>query len=141
MKFNFNDFTVIAKQKNKIYSDEKIAIPTEIKNGKPHNYEIKHKTKTYSIFTSVIYKNDVFIDDIFDFIDLVEILKAFSSNKLNPDKKYKFNNFDAKLTKQKNVFYLHFEIKEEHKLYLDKFEATALAAKFSKILQKLDIFQ
>ena len=61
---------------------------------------VEHKTKTYSIFTSVIYKNDVFIDDIFDFIDLVEILKAFSSNKLNPDKKYKFNNFDAKLTKQ-----------------------------------------
>ena len=83
------------------------------------------------------------IADLFDFIDLIEILKAFAANKLDTEKIYNINNkFTAKVAQKdkKTSLSLHFE-NYSYKLYLDKFECSSLAAKFSKILSRCEAWE
>jgi hypothetical protein len=83
------------------------------------------------------------INNVFDFIDLIELLKAFNNNKLDTAKEYKISDcFTAKIVqKNKNMsLSIHFT-NYSYKLFLDKFECASLAAKFSKILQRCEVWQ
>ena len=80
------------------------------------------------------------ISDLFEFIDLIELLKAFNSNKLDIGKEYQISDvFTAKVAQKsgKTSLKIHFK-NYSYSLYLDKFECASLAAKFGKILQKCE---
>ena len=139
MIFKFNNFAVTTSA-GRIQTDEQIAVPNSISNGKPSDYKFEYKTRQIQIFKSLYYRSKKIVITVFDFIDFIELLKAFNSNKLNSEKTYKFSTYDAKVVSKEKIFYLCLIIPGEKKLYLDKFEASSLAAKFGKILQKLDIF-
>ena len=79
--------------------------------------------------------------DIFEFIDFIEILKAFSNKKLEKDKEYKFKNFKASLRQDKGVSYLYIVILEdEDEFYFDKFKATTTSVKLQKLLARLEVW-
>ncbi len=147
MKFKFNDFIVYSEQKT-VLLEEKIAAPQKIERGKTTNFEWENKTKEITIFDALdlldkkegeYYK---VIDNLFDFIDFVEILKAHAGNKLDIEKEYKFNKFFAKFTQKDRKKYISIHFKNySYKLYFDQFEAMTLAAKFSKILGRVEPWQ
>jgi len=145
----FNDFIVQIESKT-IETDEKIIAPVELErySSKP-KMGWKYKTKEITIFDSLAFKNKadkkyyVVISDIFVFIDLVEILKAFNGNKLNTEKEYKISDkFTAKTAQKNGDMYLKIRFKNySNSLFLDKFECSSLAAKFSKILNRCEVWQ
>ncbi len=148
MKFKIGDFIVLTNKKIEVLQD-KIATPKEISSGKPSAYVWKHKTREFTAFSglNLLEKKDGkyyrVISDLFDFIDLIEILKAFSSNKLDTSKEYKINDKFTATTAQKDgniSLSIHFK-NYSYKLYLDKFECSSLAAKFSKVLQRCEAWQ
>lgn len=148
MKFKIGDFTVLTTKKEDIL-DTFIFIPTAIVDEKPGEYEQRYKTKEFTIFDGLNLleksdgKNYNVISDLFDFIDLIEVLKAFNGNKLDTDKEYQISDsFIAKTASAKGKMSLSIHFKNySYKLYLDKFECSSLAAKFSKILQRCEVWQ
>ena len=79
--------------------------------------------------------------DIFEFIDFIEILKAFSNKKLEKNKEYEFENFKASLRQDKGVSYLYIVIREdEDEFYFDKFKATTTSVKLQKLLARLEVW-
>jgi len=147
MVFKFNNFIVYTEQKT-VLLEEKIAAPQKIERGKTTNFEWENKTKEITIFNglNLVEKKDNnyyrVINDLFDFIDFVEILKAHAGNKLDIEKEYKFNKFFAKFTQKNGKKYISIHFKNySYKLYFDQFEAMALAAKFSKILGRVEPWQ
>ena len=131
------------------FLDEQILVPTQLKNGKPAEYTWQEKARDFTVFDglNLLEKEDDkyyrVISDIFDFIDLIELLKAFSGNKLNTKKTYQINDrFSAKTVQKDGNISLSLHFKHySYKLYLDKFECSSLAAKFSKILQRCEAWQ
>ena len=101
MKYEFNNFVITTEIEKLVLPDQFVAAKS-IKNGKPFNYKLIHKTKQITVFESLNIDNISLISDIFELIDLIEILKAFSSNKLTTDKEYQFNNFSAKLVQEEH---------------------------------------
>jgi len=149
MRFIIDDFIIITDTKI-IELDEKIITPTKVSyNNKPENYISKHKTKEITVFESLFFFEDenkkhyIVISDLFVFIDLVEILRAFNGNKLNTEKEYNLSDkFTAKIAQHKRDITLKIHFKNfSNSLYLDKFECSSLAAKFSKILQRCEAWQ
>jgi len=147
MTFKFNDFIVQTESKI-IELDEQIIAPISIDSysSKP-KMGWKYKTKEITIFKLCAIKNNeqyyAVIFDIFIFIDFIEILKAFSGNKLNTSKEYHISNkFTARTAQKDGDMYLkiHFTNYSTN-LYLDKFECSSLSAKFSKILQRCEAWQ
>jgi len=129
---------------------EQIFVPTQIGyNGKPEKFISKNKTKEMTIFDSLLFyenrdeKYYNVINDMFVFIDLIEVLKAFTGKKLQQEKEYSFSDkFTAKITQKDKNIYLKIHFKNySNFLFLDKFECSSLAAKFSKILQKCEPWQ
>lgn len=148
MTFKIDDFIVITEQKTEELS-ERIAVATDIRHEKPINFKFKNKQRNFTAFEglNLLEKKDKkyyrVISDIFVFIDLIEILKAFNGNKLDTNKDYQIaNSFKAKIA-QKNqtinlkILFMGFS----YALYLDKFECSSLAAKFSKILSRCEAWQ
>lgn len=148
MQFNIGDFRVFTEKRIEELS-EKIAVPRNIKNGKPSNYDFQYKTREVTIFVGLNLlekKDDKYyrvINDLFYFIDLIELLKAFNSNKLDTDKEYQINDsFTAKTASKNGKISLKIHFKNySYSLFLDKFECASYAAKFSKILQKCETWQ
>ncbi|MBA1433606.1 MAG: hypothetical protein FAF04_08490 [Epsilonproteobacteria bacterium] len=149
MRFKIGDF-IVETGKEIEYLNEKIAVPTTIsRSDKPENYHFKHKTREFSVFRSLelLEKEDRkyyrVLDDIFDFIDLIELLKAFNSNKLDTSKIYNINdNFEVRTAQKDGNISLEIHFANySYKLYLDKFECSSLAAKFGKILQRCEVWQ
>ena len=129
MEFKFNNFIVYTKQKT-VLLEEKIAAPQKIERGKTTNFEWENKTKEITIFDALdlLDKKEGeyyrVINDLFDFIDLVEILKAHAGNKLDIEKEYKFNKFFAKFAQKDRKKYISIHFKNySYKLYFDQFEA------------------
>lgn len=148
MKFKIGNFIVSTEKKTEELS-EQIAVPTDLKNGRPSDYKWEFKTRDITVFSGLNFLNEGdgkyyrVISDLFDFIDLIEILRAFSSNKLDTKKVYEINNSFTAKTAQKNdkvSLKIHFT-NYSNSLFLDKFECSLLAAKFSKILQKCEPWQ
>ena len=149
MTFEFNDFRVYTTNAQE-QLEETYFKPYFSKYGsKPEGYKETHKVREFTVFDGLNFKEESdkkfyrVIDDIFDFIDLIEILKAFTGNKLDIEKTYNPNNkFTAKIVQknQKISLSIHFT-NYSNKLYLDKFEANSLSAKFSKILSRCEPWQ
>lgn len=143
-----NKFRVYTRKESEELN-ERIAVPTSLRSGKPSEYEWQHKTREITVFAGLNLlekENNKYyrvVHDIFDFIDLIELLKAFSSNKLDTEKEYNINDKFTAKTAQKNgkiSLKLHFK-NYSYKLYLDKFECSSLAAKFGKILSRCEVWQ
>lgn len=148
MKYRIGDFRVITTQKTENLQG-KIAVPTAIEGGRVGGYEFKNKTREFTVFQqlNLLEKKDGkyyrVINDIFDFIDLIELLKAFVSNKLELSKEYQISDsFTAKIAQiDGNIrFKIHFK-NYTYSLFLTKFECNSLSAKFSKILQRCEAWQ
>ena len=148
MQFDIGEFRLHTEKKIEQLS-EQIAVPTSIKSGKPNEYKWQYKTREITVFSRLNLleeKEGIYyqvIDDIFEVIDLIELLKAFSSNKLDTTKTYKIgNSFTAKTaSKNGNMSLSILFAGYSYKLYLDKFECSSLAAKFGKILQRCEVWQ
>ncbi len=120
MIFNLQDFKI-----------ETIYIPnTNIQIFK--NLQIENE----KIFTSVT-------KDLFELIDLIEIMRAFTNNKLDTNKEYHLNNiFKAKFVQQDKKYYLAIQfVKTEKIFFFDKIETAIYVAKFSKIIQRCEAYQ
>lgn len=149
MYFRIGDFIVETDKKKEIL-DEVVIFPTKINSyNKPSDYKIQNKTREFSVFKSLslleIEDGEYYrvLDNIFDFIDLIELLKAFNGNKLDTSKTYNINNkFEAKTAQKKGNISLSIHFKNySYNLYLDKFECASLAAKFSKILSRCEVWE
>ena len=154
MRFDIGDFRVYTKKEvEELYETYlKPVIKPDFDSQyikKSDKYIEVNKTREFTVFDGLNLlekKDDKYyrvISDLFDFIDLIEILKAFAANKLDTEKIYNINNkFTAKVAQKdkKTSLSLHFK-NYSYKLYLDKFECSSLAAKFSKILSKCEAFQ
>ena len=77
--------------------------------------------------------------DIFEFIDFIEILKAFSNKKLEKNKEYKFKNFKASLKQKQGISYVYIVIRKDE-FYFDKFKATTTSVKLQKLLARLEVW-
>lgn len=148
MKFKIGDFIISTSKKQEKLS-EQIATPTELSNGKPSQYKWQYKTRDLTVFNmlALLEKKDNkyyrVISNLFDFIDLIEILKSFNGNKLDTDKEYQISNsFTAKTVSKNSKINLSIQFTNySYQLYLDKFECSSLAAKFSKILNRCEAWQ
>ena len=95
MIFEINNFKIETAKKIEYLIDE-ILVPQNIIKGKPAKFNWEHKTREFVFFTNLYLKEEkdnefrCVINDVFNFIDLIEVLKAFSSKKLNIDKVYDF---------------------------------------------------
>lgn len=147
MRFKIDDFIVITDIEIVELSEEMV-VPTEVDKytKKPSGYVLRKKTKEITVFKSISYfdfddkKYYLVIQDIFVFIDLIEVLKSFVSNKLNLQKEYNLSDkFTAKIAQKNGDITLKIHFKNfSNSLYMDKFECSSLAAKFSKILQRCE---
>lgn len=150
MRFKIGDFIVYTEKKiEELQETYQKPIFESRYSKKPDRYIEAHKTREFVVFSglNLLEKSDKkyyrVISDLFDFIDLIEILKAFTGNKLDTEKIYNVNdNFTAKVAQKnkKTSLSLHFK-NYSYNLYLDKFECSSLAAKFSKILTKCEPWQ
>jgi len=152
MKFKIDDFIIYLEKKKEILDEnDLIAKPKKLSysQSKIELYELVPRTREFTVFShlSFLEKEDgkyySVISDLFVFIDLVEVLKACSAKKLQQEKEYSFSDkFTAKITQKDKNIYLKIHFKNySNSLYLDKFECSSLAAKFSKILQKCEPWQ
>ena len=148
MTFKIDNFIVKTENKT-LYLDEKIPKPQSIEKGRTTDFKWKHKTKEITVFSLLsLFENKEqkyyrVLNDIFVFIDLIEVLKAHNGNKLDTEKEYNFSNvFTAKISRKDGNFTLKIHFKNySNSLFLDKFECSSLAAKFSKILQRCEAWQ
>lgn len=150
MVFNIGDFRVYTKKESEKL-DETYYKPIfhSTSDKRPRGYKKVNKIREFIIFDRLILlekrDNEYYrvINDIFDFIDLIEMLKGFAGNRLTLKKKYNINDkFTGEVvTKNKKIsLALHFK-NYSYNLYLDKFECSSLAAKFSKILSRCEVWQ
>ena len=153
MKYRIDNFEI----RTKVIEEKtggQIAVPTSLKNDRPSEYSWQDKTRNVTVFFELNLKGLKdgkyyrVISDMFIFIDFIEILKAFNTNKLDTSLIYTIgnsiigNSFTAK-TVQKNGYTRLFISFTNHQreLYLNKFDCSSLAAKFGKILQKCEAWQ
>lgn len=149
MRYEIGNFIVYVDKCEETDYRKRIAVPTEIKNGEPANYKWKYRTRKFITFNRLEIFNKVtqgyteVTSDIFTFIDLIEILRAFATNKLIAGKMYQISNsFAARLVRKDGniILGIHFE-GLLYTLFFDKFECSSLASKFSKILQRCEVRQ
>ena len=151
MTFKIDDFIIHLERKKEIFKNNLVSKPKKLSysQSKIELYELVPRTRDFTVFSHLNFREErdgkyySVITDIFVFIDLVEVLKAFSGNKLNIKKEYNLSNkFTAKITQKDGNITLKIHFKNySNSLYLDKFECSSLAAKFSKILQKCEPWQ
>jgi mRNA-degrading endonuclease HigB of HigAB toxin-antitoxin module len=142
MQFQFNNFVLFTEQVVQQLADEYI-VPTKVEYLKPKDYKKIYKTKTITVLDKVGFLNSttnkyiLVFDNLFDFIDFIEILKAFSNKKLD-SKIYKLKKFEATIKQKDNNHYLAVTFTDLDVVYYDKFESLALASKFQKIISRCE---
>jgi hypothetical protein len=123
------------------YTENEIRIFSN-KDDKAKN---RYKTKNYIKFNKLVFGNprawdtkEYFITDkYFDFIKLIEILKAFGSNKLEKEKEYKIGECIA-MRKQKNkIETLQLKFYKLN-VYLDKIDCLSVATFLLKLNQNFN---
>jgi len=96
MTFRFDNYIVCTERKEESLN-EQIALPQKIISGKPSNYIWQYKARSFVTFQlfamrfSTTQKFHNIFNNIFDMIDFIEILKAFSGKKLEQKKEYILN--------------------------------------------------
>jgi len=150
MTFKINDFHVVTAQRI-VELEETYFKPSKLSSSgaKIEKYVKVNKTREITVFNHISFYEQAdetyysVIDDVFIFIDFVEILKAFSNKKLDTNREYKIADaFTAQTAQSSGEIYLKIDFKNfSNSLFLDKFECSSFAAKFSKILQRCEAWQ
>jgi len=142
MTFRFDNYIVYTERKEESLN-EQIALPQKIISGKPSNYIWQYKARSFVTFQlfamrfSTTQKFHNIFNNIFDMIDFIEILKAFSGKKLEQKKEYILNNIKVKVAQKDGVSYLKIMF-QYNTIFLDKFEAITLSSKLNKIISKCE---
>ena len=145
--YKIDDFFLKTEVKKEIF-EEKTTLPVNLsyQKTKVEEYELVNQFRRYTTFKSLSYmendkKHYQVIDDLLDMIEFIELIKSFNSNKLNANKTYINHKYSAKIVlKDREEPYLSIKFTNfEKALNLDKFECAALAAMFTKIIQKCEI--
>ena len=75
------------------------------------------------------------ISYITQLIELVEVLRAFSSNKLDANKLYYFKNFTARVSRKDKQYSVQISFSNwPYSFYFDKLEANIFASQLQKIV-------
>ncbi|MEA2011881.1 MAG: hypothetical protein U9O87_02170 [Verrucomicrobiota bacterium] len=141
MTFEFDGYTIATEQIN-LQLNETYFAPTKIKLGRPGEFVKKHKSKEVTQFAGLYYKRNIVTENLFYFIDLIEILKAYSNKKLELRKEYKFENFNAKIVSSQKDKTEHLRInfyRGDQRVYYHKFDCMRLSAKMNKVLSKCEL--
>lgn len=79
--------------------------------------------------------------ELLDVIEFIEILKAFSNNKLNTKKQYELSFFTAKIKncEESNTPILSIKLSNNSFITYDKTEAQILSSKLSKVISKCEV--
>jgi hypothetical protein len=86
-------------------------------------------------FHEVHQKHYAIIQHIAQLIELVEVLKAFSSNKLDANKLYYFKNFTARVSRKDKQYSVQISFSNwPYSFYFDKLEANIFASQLQKIV-------
>ena len=118
MKLEFNNFT--------IYTDY-----------------ISVNKKEINVFLALDFFEEEILDDVFELIEFVEFLKLFASNRLDTSVRYLlFDKIAANVATKEGKIKLKLYFADLDKtIFLDKFAASSLAAKFAKVLQRCVAWQ
>ncbi len=140
MIIEIGNFKVITRKQIE-QLNEQIIVPYEIRNDKPANYTVNYKTREFTIFHQLSYKDILITEDLFNFIALIEAIKGFAGNRFMDGKTYIINkNISVKMTQQNKQKYLNLKFLR-YSLYLDKLECSILSSQLSKIIQKCEAWQ
>jgi hypothetical protein len=140
MIFKIKDFIVITDKKIEQLNEQYLK-PSEIKNDKASGLRWEYKLREFNAFIDFYYIKNKIISDIFEFIEFIELLKAFSSKKLEHNTEYKINRIvSARIVQKDRIYSLQITFHNQ-KIYLSYFECSSLAAKLSKVLQRCEAWQ
>jgi hypothetical protein len=114
-------------------------VPTATNGDKTiKGWGFREEKQTHYYFNTLFYLDTPIINNIFEFIKLIELLKLYNSNKLNKDEDYIINSQVNGSLKQKNgKVTLNLKFLDKN-IFLSKFECAGLIASFNKILSKLE---
>lgn len=96
--------------------------------------------KTFAVLTSETTYTPL-TEEILDVIEFIEVLKAFSANKLNTKKQYDLSFFTAKIKncEESNSPVLSIKLSNDTFITYDKTEAQILSAKLAKVVAKCEV--
>jgi len=127
-EFHFNDFIFITDKRMYTFHDKKSDKKRDeiITKFSALRFFCKTHDKYYDVISSTV-----------QLIDLITILNSFYNNKLDTEEIYDLNVFIAKVVSKDKKIYLSILFKNyENSLFLNKFEAGSLHAKFQKYLNQ-----
>ena len=150
MQFEFNNFLV--KTVKKIETLDETFQKMIIKNHKrTDEYRDVHKTREFTVFHSLEFRESRYHEyqkvmiDTFDLIEFIELLRGFSSKKLDTKRTYSINDDEIvtiAIEQDKGKKFLSVNFSNIPKtLFLDSIECVILASKFGKILQRCEAWQ
>lgn len=129
------NFTLITEKKH-----ESITVPRVVRNRQNDEMQ-KQKVasyKEYTSFKSLNYDDESLIfDNLFDLIEMIEIIKIFIKNNLDERILHLINDLEFKLNKETTPYSLLIE-REDKVITLSRFECTKLVAKLNKLLYSLE---
>ena len=138
----------VLKQAQKLVLEQKIDLNEldairKIEIFKFDIYYLKYN-KNYLLFLSVECFDYIIsgIQTLQSLIAFSEILKAFSSNKIDSDKHYQLDDFSAKLVRKEKKYFLKICFKKcNHCFFFDKVESSILASQLRKIIHSLSFIE
>ena len=137
---NFTFFLYKKKEEQKTLDQISAIAEFNVYDNTPREYKKTFKSKEIVTFAGMYYRNILALEDIFDFIALNEAIKGFAGNRYTSSKKYKITDYiTANMIDSKGLKILKLTINDQE-LLLDKLECSILSAKFSKIIQKCDLW-
>jgi len=87
----------------------------------------------------LFYKQEKIIDDIYELIQLAELLKASVGNRLTKGKEYQIGNIEAEIINKDKNCYLSLTTSQYEIILLDKFESAYIAKIIDKIVNKIKL--
>jgi len=121
--------------------------PTELKFGKPSEFKKTAREKEIKIFDNLYFLCDIenksysVISNLMHLLEFIEILKGFSSNKLDVGTVYKFEKFSAKIAQKKGKESISIVFNNFDPAYFSKFECNLIAAQLNKIISRCEAWQ
>ena len=137
---------IIKIDKQEIELVKEVIAPIDVdKNGKLTKYGKKLQTREAIHFKFFGFTNNhedtILINDIFECLAFIEIIKEYNYNKLNKDVDYDFNSFKVKAVKRKNINKLRIIFhKTNDTLYMSKVHCVILATQLTKIIHKCEVY-
>ena len=153
MQFEFNNFLV--KTVKKIETLDETFQKMIIKNHKrTDEYRDVHKIREFTVFHSLEFRESRYHEyqkvmiDTFDLIEFMELLRGFSSKKLDTERTYPIHSSDGneiltmKIKQKQGKKFLSIYFSNIQKtLFLDSITCVILASQFGKILQRCEAWQ